>query len=92
MAALPGPLANLVFASRLAGDFPPDSQFGPSTLQSLRRGSSSELDYLNGEIVAVGKAIGRPTPFNQGLLELGRSVFETREFLTPEALTRHFAE
>jgi 2-dehydropantoate 2-reductase len=90
MALLPQPLSGLVFAGRLAGSFPPDSVFGPSTLQSLRRGSSSELDYLNGEIVAVGERIGRPTPYNTGLLEQGRVVFATRRFLTPEELLGTF--
>lgn len=90
MAKLPRPIANLVFSGRLAGDFPPGSQFGPSTLQSLRRGSSSELDYLNGEIVRLGEKIGRPTPYNSGLLETGRRVFETRRNLTPEELLRQF--
>ena len=90
MAALPKPIANFVFTRNLAGDFPPDSQFGPSTLQSLRRGSSSELDYLNGEIVQLGEKIGRPTPYNSGLLETGRRVFETHKNLTPEELLAKF--
>ena len=92
MARLPKPLAEAVFASRLAGDFPPESSFGPSTLQSLRRGTTSELDYLNGEIVTLGARIGRPTPYNRGLLELGRSVFETRRFLSPIEVLGHFTQ
>jgi 2-dehydropantoate 2-reductase len=90
MTRLPKPIANFVFGRRLAGDFPPDSQFGPSTLQSLRRGSSSELDYLNGEIVRLGEKIGRPTPYNSGLLEAGREVFESRRNLTPAQLLEKF--
>ena len=92
MARLPKPIADLVFAGRLARDFPPDSQFGPSTLQSLRRGSSSELDYLNGEIVAVGERLGRTTPYNRGLLDLGRQAFETRRFLTAQELVSRFSQ
>jgi 2-dehydropantoate 2-reductase len=90
LAILPGPIANVVFAGRLASDFPPASDFGPSTLQSLRRGSSSELDYLNGEIVSLGEQIGRPTPYNSGLLAVGREVFETKRNLTPEELLARF--
>jgi 2-dehydropantoate 2-reductase len=90
MTILPRGVSVQLFAGRLAGDFPPDSVFGPSTLQSLRRGSTSELDYLNGEIVAVGERIGRPTPYNSGLLEQGRAVFATRRYLTPEELLQHF--
>jgi 2-dehydropantoate 2-reductase len=90
MATVPMSLGYLLFGGRLAGNFPPESTYGPSTLQSLKRGSSSELDYLNGEIVALGERIGRPTPYNRGLLEAGRVVFETRRHLTPEELLRTF--
>ena len=90
MSTLPLSLSYLIFRKRLAGNFPVDSIFGPSTLQSLKRGSSSELDYLNGEIVTLGKQIGRPTPYNTGLLEQGQAVFATRRNLTPEELLQHF--
>jgi 2-dehydropantoate 2-reductase len=90
MSTLPMPLSYLAFSGRLAGNFPPDSTYGPSTLQSLQRGSSSELDYLNGEIVTLGERIGRPTPYNAGLLEQGRAVFATGRHLSPAELLRHF--
>jgi 2-dehydropantoate 2-reductase len=90
MSTLPMSLSYLIFGGRLAGNFPADSTYGPSTLQSLQRGSSSELDYLNGEIVTLGEQIGRPTPYNTGLLEQGRAVFATGRHLTPEELLQHF--
>jgi 2-dehydropantoate 2-reductase len=90
MSTLPMSLSYLFFRNKLAGNFPADSTYGPSTLQSLKRGSSSELEYLNGEIVTLGKQIGRPTPYNTGLLEQGRAVFATRRNLSPEELLRHF--
>jgi len=90
MSTLPMSLSYIVFGKRLAGNFPADSTYGPSTLQSLRRGSSSELDYLNGEIVTLGEQIGRPTPYNTGLLEQGRAVFAGERNLSPEELLRHF--
>jgi 2-dehydropantoate 2-reductase len=90
MATLPMSLSYLLFRGRLAANFPPDSTYGPSTLQSLRRGTSSELDYLNGEIVTLGERIGRPTPYNRGLLDSGRAVFETRRNLTPDELLEKF--
>lgn len=90
MSTLPMPLSYRVFGGRLAGNFPPDSTYGPSTLQSLQRHSSSELDYLNGEIVTLGERIGRPTPYNAGLLEQGRAVFATGRHLSPEELLQHF--
>ncbi len=91
MSTLPMSLSYLIFGGRLAGNFPADSAYGPSTLQSLQRGSSSELDYLNGEIVTLGEQIGRPTPYNTGLLEQGRAVFATGRHLTPEELLQHFS-
>ena len=90
MATLPLSLSYRLFGGRLAGNFPPESTYGPSTLQSLQRGSSSELDYLNGEIVTLGERIGRPTPYNAGLLEAGRAVFATHHYLTPEELLQKF--
>src|ERR1700693_5167493 len=90
MSTLPMPLSYLIFRGRLAGNFPPDSTYGPSTLQSFQRGSSSELDYLNGEIVTLGERIGRPTPYNAGLLEQGRAVFATGRHQSPEELLKTF--
>lgn len=90
MSTLPMSVSYRIFGKRLAGNFPADSTYGPSTLQSLRRGSSSELDYLNGEIVTLGEQIARPTPYNTGLLEQGRAVFATGRNLSPEELLQHF--
>jgi 2-dehydropantoate 2-reductase len=90
MSTLPMPLSYRVFRGRLAGNFPPDSTYGPSTLQSLQRGSSSELEYLNGEIVKLGERIERPTPYNSGLLEAGRAAFATHQQLAPEELLNKF--
>jgi 2-dehydropantoate 2-reductase len=90
MAVLPFAVSVRLFGPRLARNFPADSTYGPSTLQSLQRGSSSELDYLNGEIRALGERIGRPTPYNTGLLESGGAVFATRRYLSPEELLARF--
>src|SRR5438093_10836545 len=90
MALLPFAISSRLFGPRLAGSFPPDSTYGPSTLQSLRRGSSSELDYLSGEIVTLGERIGRPTPYNAGLLWAGHAVFVADRPLTPEELLQKF--
>jgi 2-dehydropantoate 2-reductase len=90
MSTLPMLLSYLIFRGRLAGNFPPDSTYGPSTLQSFQRHSSSELDYLNGEIVTLGERIRRPTPYNSGLLQQGRAVFATGRHPTPEELLSQF--
>lgn len=42
---------------------------GGSSTQSLKRGTGSiETDYLNGEIVLLGRLIGVPTPYNAALV------------------------
>jgi 2-dehydropantoate 2-reductase len=41
---------------------------GGSTWQSLARGTALEVEYLNGEIVMLGRLHGVPTPVNEALL------------------------
>ena len=52
-----------------------------STLQSIRRGQRTEIDYLNGAVVAAG-----PAPINARLVELVHAVERTGEFLSPAAV------
>ena len=48
---------------------------GSSSAQSLARGTGSiETDYLNGEIVLLGRLHGVPTPVNEALCRLGRML------------------
>ena len=48
---------------------------GGSTWQSLARGAPRlETDYLNGEIVLLGRRHGLPTPVNEALQQLGRRL------------------
>jgi 2-dehydropantoate 2-reductase len=52
---------------------------GGSTWQSLARGTgSTEADYLNGEIVLLGRQHGVATPVNLGLQRLARHLAATR--------------
>jgi 2-dehydropantoate 2-reductase len=52
---------------------------GSSTRQSVARGLPVETDFLNGEIVLVGRRHGVPVPVNQALCELSaRHVRERR--------------
>lgn len=58
---------------------------GSSTWQSLARGTGSlETDWLNGEIVLLGREHGVPTPVNAALQELGQRA--VRERLAPETV------
>jgi 2-dehydropantoate 2-reductase len=58
-----------------------------STLQSVRRGERTEIDYLNGEVVALGERTGRPTPYNAAVVDLVHQVESTGRFLTTEDVT-----
>ncbi len=57
-----------------------------STLQSIRRGRETEIDYLNGEVVRRGVACGVPVPVNTLLTGLVHEVRETGTHLTVEEL------
>ncbi len=57
-----------------------------STLQSIRRGKSTEIDYLNGEIVALGKKLGISTPYNISIVEMVHQVEATGKFLKIEEM------
>ncbi len=56
------------------------SRPGASMWQSLARGVSIEADYLNGEIVLLGRLHGVPTPVNAALLDLVKQA--AREGIT----------
>jgi 2-dehydropantoate 2-reductase len=55
---------------------------GSSSVQSLRRGTGSiESDYLNGEILLLGRMHGIDTPVNRALARLARRT--AQEGLSP---------
>jgi 2-dehydropantoate 2-reductase len=57
---------------------------GGSTWQSFARGTGSvEVDYLNGEIVLIGRRIGIPTPVNHMLCEVTNRM--ARERAAPQS-------
>lgn len=67
------------------------SRSGGSSWQSLARGTGSiETDYLNGEIVLLGRMHGIPTPVNEVLCELARDTARTKA--TPGSLDRSVVE
>lgn len=57
-----------------------------STLQSVRRGQATEIDYLNGAVVRAAEKIGRSAPVNAALVELVHEVESSREYLSPTAV------
>lgn len=58
-------------------------RLGSSSWQSLHRGGSIETDWLNGEIVHLGRRHGVPTPVNEALQLLAAT--SVREGLGPRA-------
>jgi len=57
-----------------------------STLQSIRRGQPTEVDYLNGAVVAAGEGAGVPTPVNALIVRLVHEVESSRAFVVPEVV------
>lgn len=57
-----------------------------STLQSVQRGRPTEIDYLNGDIVELGKRCGEVTPLNCKIVELVHQVERTGQFLSVEEI------
>ncbi len=55
-------------------------EFKASMLQSLEKGSMTEIDYVNGAVVRCGARLGVPTPVNQALVAcmkgIERGLFE----------------
>ncbi|MBB2902651.1 2-dehydropantoate 2-reductase [Kineococcus radiotolerans] len=58
-------------------------RLGSSSWQSLHRGGSVETDWLNGEVVRLGREHGVPTPVNEALQVLADA--SVREGLGPRA-------
>ena len=59
-----------------------------STLQSIRHGRVTEIDYLNGAVVEAGARAGVATPVNRSFVELVHEVERTHVFVTPEDVLR----
>jgi 2-dehydropantoate 2-reductase len=61
-----------------------------STLQSIRRGQATEIDYLNGAVVHAAKRVGRTAPVNAKLVALVHEVAGSGAFLSPEQVAARF--
>ncbi len=73
-------LRQLCLNPRPQRDLPIEERTYPSMWQDLYLGrKSNEAEFLNGEIVALGKKYGVPTPYNSTLLELIDRMTEAGE-------------
>lgn len=52
-----------------------------STLQSIKRGQLSEIDYLNGAVVSAARALGVEAPVNARLVDLVHEVERSGDFI-----------
>jgi 2-dehydropantoate 2-reductase len=53
-----------------------------STLQSIRRGQLTEIDFLNGAVVEAAGAAGLASPVNSAIVAMVHEVERTGSFLT----------
>ena len=68
-------LPDWLFA-RLAGSMlKVDEDATSSMAEDLARGREPEIDWLNGEIIALGRKTGTPTPVNERIVTLVRAAF-----------------
>jgi 2-dehydropantoate 2-reductase len=61
-------------------------------LQSIKRGKRTEVDYMNGEIVNLGKKNGIPTPVNSLIVGLVHEVETTGKSLTVDELAQRLSQ
>jgi len=57
-----------------------------SILQSIKRGRSSEIDYINGEITRIASENKLKAPLNSKIVDLVHQVEESKSFLSKEEL------
>lgn len=84
LAAMPLDQAAQIFSS-IMQQLSKEPLYG-SVLQSIRRGKPSEIDFLNGEFVAIGARQQLPAPLNQKLVQMVHQVEKTGSFFSKEAL------
>lgn len=84
----PTPLAGFILKRMMKAKGDPDIM--TSTLQSLKKGNRTEIDYLNGEFVALGEQVQTPTPYNSKVVELVHQVEKSQRFFTPQELEAIF--
>jgi len=90
---IPGPLVGLIGLAPLAlvdripmtiargmGEVPNPA----STLQSIRRGRLTEIDFINGAVVALATEHGWRAPVNAALVALVHEVEDSGRFLAPD--------
>jgi 2-dehydropantoate 2-reductase len=78
-----GPLALAAIMPRVLAKRMGEVPNPGSTLQSLRRGQLTEIDFLNGAVVRVAHEHGLDAPVNAALVDLVHEVERTGRFFAP---------
>jgi 2-dehydropantoate 2-reductase len=64
-------------------------EFKTSMLQSLEKGSPTEIDYVNGAVVQQGARLGVPTPVNQALVACMKGLERTLALQQKTSVATH---
>ena len=65
-----------------------DSKARSSMSDDLRQGRKTEVDYINGELVALAERLGKDAPINRTIVALIRAAEGGAPPLQPNALRR----
>jgi 2-dehydropantoate 2-reductase len=90
LTAMQGQEAAKVFSGIMV-NLSKDPLYG-SILQSIMRGKTSEIDYINGEFVRIAEENGGYAPLNKKLVEMVHLVEMTKRFFRKEELLSHVRE
>jgi 2-dehydropantoate 2-reductase len=63
-----------------------------SILQSIMRGKTSEIDFINGEVVQLASHFRIPATLNARVVDMVHEVERTGRFFTPEEIKQTFFE
>ena len=84
LTAMPSEEAAKIFSGVMV-NLSKEPLFG-SILQSIKRGRSSEIDFINGEFVSLAQENALKAPLNQKLVEMVHEVERTNTFFSKETL------
>jgi len=87
LASLPSQDAAKIFSGIMA-NLSKEPLYG-SILQSIKRGKTSEIDYINGEFVRLAGEKNFNAPLNQKLTEMVHQVEASGKFFTKEELLKN---
>ena len=61
-----------------------------SILQSIMRGKTSEIDFINGEVVQIATQLRQEAPLNRKIVEMVHEVERTKKYFEPEEIKEVF--